>query len=183
MAAPSWARRSGERFSFLFTVPAGFFFGASTVFLEGFAFERLFLTGVEDLAERRAAPAVRESNFFFAFRAPAFSIAANFRFHLASFPGPFCSRVSSLRIFFLRVLRFIGIPIMLPRTSLVDQMQRRLQSQGGAQTTRAAYGAAFQSSAGSMTERGPVPFNHARASFSPRKYASQNAVDSARITR
>lgn len=45
------------------------------------------------------------------------------------------------------------------------------------------YGAAFQSSAGSMTDRGPAPFNHARASLLPCRYASQNAVESARITR
>jgi len=44
-------------------------------------------------------------------------------------------------------------------------------------------GDAFQSSAGSMTDRGPVPVNQASASLLSFKYASQNAVESARITR
>jgi hypothetical protein len=52
-------------------------------------------------------------------------MAASFRFHLASFGGPSCKRVSSLRIFFLRVLRFIGKRIMLPRSLLVDLMRLR----------------------------------------------------------
>ena len=40
-----------------------------------------------------------------------------------------------------------------------------------------------QWSSASMIDRGPEPFNHASAPVSPRRYASQNAVDSARITR
>ena len=87
IASASWARRSGERLSVLFFLPR--------------------------FAARRAA-AARAAAFLFAAASFAFISASSFRFNLASFLGPSRSRVSSRRIFFLRVLAFIKERIASP---------------------------------------------------------------------
>ena len=87
IASASWARRSGERLSVLFTLVR--------------------------LAARRAA-AARPASFLFAAASFAFTSASSLRFNLASFLGPSRSRVSSRRIFFLRVLAFIKERITSP---------------------------------------------------------------------
>ena len=93
IAAASCARRSGERFNFLFA------------FLTGRRFFAL-VVGVEDLAAGRAAVA-RVADFLAAFNVFADSDAFSFSFSLASFFGPSCRRFSSRRIFFLKFFSFI----------------------------------------------------------------------------
>ena len=79
-ASASWARRSGERLSVLFTLVR---------------------------VAARLAAASRAASFLFAVASFAFTSVSSFRFNLASFLGPSRRRVSSRLIFFLRVLAFI----------------------------------------------------------------------------
>ena len=107
IAAASWARRSGERLSFLFT--------------GGFAVTRPFFSWVcaEPLILRRARPA-RAADFLLALPPAAVVAAPSFCFSLANFVAPFCRRASSRRIFFWRVLSLIMKSTVLRLNHLVD---------------------------------------------------------------
>src|SRR6202040_2820886 len=88
IAAASCARRSGVRFSFLFT-----FLAALGAPAEAVALLRAFPAELRDLLLALAAPVVLA--------------AACFRFSLASFFASFFRRASSRRIFLVRFLSFI----------------------------------------------------------------------------
>ena len=95
IAAANCARRSGVRLSFFFT-----FLGALDALTAAAGFTRSFVG-----ADRRlAAFPPGAADFFFALDAAAVSAAASFSFSRVSFFAPFCRRVSSRRIFFLRLL-------------------------------------------------------------------------------
>src|SRR6266550_5445446 len=87
IVSASCARRSGVRLSFLFT-----FLGA----LGSFTAAAGFLSALPPYA----------ADFLFVEAAAAVSAAPSFCFSLASFLPPFCSRASSRRILFLRLLSF-----------------------------------------------------------------------------
>lgn len=103
IAAESCARRSGERLSFRFT-----FLAAPRAFSSaGFGLEVFVWFGGDALTARRGL-AARTAASLLALAAFAATAASSFRFSLASFLGPSCRRVSSRRIFFLRVFSFIS---------------------------------------------------------------------------
>src|SRR5262249_44888456 len=86
MAAASCARRSGERFSFLFAFLADDFFASAI----------------------RAA-AERAADFLAAFNAFTASAISRLRFSTASFCWPSCRRLSSRLIFFLKSFIFMNV--------------------------------------------------------------------------
>ena len=94
MAAASCARRSGERFSFLFVFVAAPGFFASAV----------DAVDAEGLAPLRFAVA-RAADFLAAFNALADSASCSLRLNFASFCGPSRKRFSSSWIFFFKVWR------------------------------------------------------------------------------
>src|SRR5262249_34503268 len=101
IAAESCARRSGERFSFLFALLAAVFL-ASTI---------------------RAA-AVRAADFLAAFNAFAASAASSLRFRLANFCGPSRTRFSSRLIFFLKFFNFMNVCPLAIRVLIAIYVRR-----------------------------------------------------------
>src|SRR5262249_12915701 len=92
IAAESCARRSGERFSFLFALLAAGF-----------------------LASAISAAAARAADFLAAFKVFAASAASSLRFRLANFCGPSRRRFSSRLIFFLKSFIFMMcVPAAMP---------------------------------------------------------------------
>ncbi len=114
IAAASCARRSGERFNFLFA------------FLTGRRFFAL-VVGVEDLAAGRAA-AARVADFLAAFNVFADSDAFSFSFSLASFFGPSCRRFSSRWIFFLKFFSFMMCPSARYEGELMMDLELKTKS-------------------------------------------------------
>lgn len=106
MAAASCARRSGERFSFLFAF-----------------FARLGFFALGVCAERTAV--ARAADFLAAFNAFAASSRCNFCFSLASFLGPSRRRFSSRWIFFLKFFSFMMCPPTRHDCELIMDLELR----------------------------------------------------------
>src|SRR5262249_24933200 len=109
IAAASCARRSGERFNFLFA------------FLTGRRFFALAFS-VEDLAVARAA------DFLAAFNVFAASAAFSLSFSLASFFGPSCRRFSSRWIFFFKFFSFMMCPSARHEGELMMDLELKTKS-------------------------------------------------------
>ena len=117
MAAASCARRSGERFSFLFVFVAAPGFFASAV----------DAVDAEGLAPLRFAVA-RAADFLAAFNALADSASCSLRLNFASFCGPSRKRFSSSWIFLLGI---VGLPywiVLIPLHDLLlgNELRRQL---------------------------------------------------------
>src|SRR6266540_4074073 len=121
IAAASCARRSGERFNFLFAflTEAGFF--------AAFCAGDFFPIDAEGLAAGRAA-AARAADFLAAFIAFAASAAWSFCFSLASLCGPSRTRFSSRWIFFLKFFSFMMCPPACHEGELTMHLELRTKS-------------------------------------------------------
>jgi len=101
----SCARRSGERFSFLFG------------FLAALAFSAPIVDSGDFFPPDAAA---RAADFLAAFNAFADSACCSLRLKLASFSGPCRKRFSSCWIFFLNFFSFIFVLLLAPNGECKD---------------------------------------------------------------